>query len=149
MNEHPIHGSTSYLLSQICKLYRALANQYLEVVGVHQGQELILCELAQHNGQPQSELAQRLCVQPPTLTNALNSMEKAGLVQRRTDEVDQRVSRVYLTETAVEVQPQIDQIWSAIEDQAFAKLSPEERSTLHRLLNQVYQNLTPQCEGES
>jgi len=149
MSEHPIHHSNGYLLSQICKLYRALANQYLDVVGVHQGQELILCELAQRNGQAQSELAGRLCVQPPTLTNALNSMEKAGLVQRRADGADQRVSRVYLTPAAEEVQPHINEIWEAIEERAFANLSPDERTTLYSLLNRVYHNLTSARDGET
>jgi|SRR5579871_2909518 len=149
MCEHPIHQSNGYLLSQICKLYRALANQHLEAVGMHQGQELILCELAQRNGQAQSELAERLCVQPPTLTNALHSLEKSGLVQRRTDDADQRVSRVYLTDTAVDVQPRIGEIWTAIEEQAFAPLSAEERTTLHRLLSSVYDHLTSARSSDS
>ena len=100
MADTPFHDTTGYLLTQVCKLYRAISNERLEAVGLHKGQELILCELWKSPGLTQSALVEHLCVQPSTLTNALNSMERAGLVQRRTDAEDQRVSRVYLTDQA-------------------------------------------------
>ncbi len=141
MADNPIHDTTGYLLTQVCKRYRTLSNERLEAVGLHKGQELILCELWKSPGLTQSELVERLCVQPSTLTNALNSMERAGLVQRRVDSEDQRVSRVYLTDQARTVWPQVTQVWDEIEAQAFARLSIEERLLLRRLLMQVADNL--------
>jgi DNA-binding MarR family transcriptional regulator len=141
MAEHNFHDTTGYLLSQVCKLYRARANERLEAIGLHQGQDLILCELSLCDGQTQSELVERLCVQPSTLTNSLHSMERAGLVQRRADDEDQRVSRVYLTDQIRSTWPQIRQAQETTEAQAFARLSVEERMLLRRLLMQVAENL--------
>ncbi len=142
MADNPIHDTTGYLLTQVCKLYRALSNERLEVVGLHKGQELIMCELWKTPGATQSELVERLCVQPSTLTNSLNSMERSGLVQRQVDAEDQRVSRVYLTEQAKVVWPSVAQVWDDIEAQAFGQLSLEERVLLRRLLMQVAENLS-------
>ena len=46
-----------------------------------------------------SELAHRMRVSPETVTNMLQRMEKTGFVERRPGAEDQRVSRVYLTDT--------------------------------------------------
>ena len=142
MSHHPIHLTNGFLLTQICKLHRACSNQQLEAIGMYKGQELIICELWQQDGLTQSDLVERLEIQPSTLTNALNSMEKSGLVQRKPDEADQRVSRVYLTERAGEIWPQVQQVWDDMEARTFANLTVEERVLLRRLLMQVYENLT-------
>jgi DNA-binding MarR family transcriptional regulator len=141
MADNPIHDTTGYLLNQVCKLHRARSSERLEAVGLYKGQELILCELWKTPGITQSELVERLCVQPSTLTNSLNSMERSGLVQRRTDNEDQRVSRVYLTEQAKVVWPSVAQAWGDIEMQAFGSFTVEERVLLRRLLMQVADNL--------
>ncbi|MEP7289944.1 MAG: MarR family transcriptional regulator [Chloroflexota bacterium] len=143
MSTHSIYDSNGYLLSQVCKRYRTLSDQRLEEIGLYRGQELIICELWQQDGLTQSDLVERLMVQPSTLTNALNSMEKAGLVQRRPDAQDQRVSRVYLMPLAYETWPQVKEVWDAIDAEAFGNLTLEERILLRRLLMQVNENLAP------
>ncbi len=142
MAHNPIHLTNGFLLTQICKLHRTCSNQQLEAIGMYKGQELIMCELWQQNGLTQSDLVDRLAVQPSTLTNALNSMEKSGLVQRKPDDNDQRVSRVYLTEHASEIWPQVQQVWDDMEARTFANMTIEERVLLRRLLMQVYDNLS-------
>ena len=51
-----------------------------------------------HDGRKQAEIAKGLCVKPASLTVMLQRMEQAGLVNRKSDEQDQRVQRVYITE---------------------------------------------------
>jgi len=129
-----IHDSSGYLLSQICKLYRGLSNKRLEEIGMYKGQELILCELAQSDGLTQSELVERLLVQPSTLTNMLNTLEKSDLIQRRQDSIDQRVQRVYLTPTSTALQPRLQEVWEGVDAVTFAHLSLDERVLMRRLL---------------
>lgn len=133
--------TNGYLLTQVAKLFRAFANHELETVGMYKGQDMILCELNEQDGLTQSELVERLLVQPATMTNALNSMEKAGLVRRQPDPADQRISRVYITAQARALQPQMQHVWDNIEAETFAHLSADERILLRRLLMQVYENL--------
>jgi DNA-binding MarR family transcriptional regulator len=88
-----------------------------------------------------SELAEQLNVQPATITNMLQSMEKAGLVERRHDAEDQRVSRVYLTNAGRDIQDAVEEVWNELEEQTFAGLSSEECALLHRLLLRIRENL--------
>jgi DNA-binding MarR family transcriptional regulator len=144
-SEHPWQETTGYMLAQTCKRLRAHVHGALEEIGLYRGQHFILHVLWENEGLMHSELAARSCVQPATITNALQRMEKAGLVERRTDEQDQRVSRVYLTDAGRSMRERAERVWREMEAQAFAGLSQEDQETLQRLLATIQKNLT-RCE---
>jgi DNA-binding MarR family transcriptional regulator len=129
------------LLNQICRLKRSQMNEALTAVGLYAGQEMFLCHLWREDGLTQSQLVERMCVQPPTVSKMLVRMEKAGLVTRRDDPEDSRVSRVYLTEQGCACEQAICGIWQNQEQRLNAGLSLEERVLLRRLLLQVRENL--------
>lgn len=58
----------------------------------------VLGILAHQDGLAMSELAQRVLTKQPTLTKAIDRMERSGLVQRRTPDQDRRRTLVLLTE---------------------------------------------------
>ena len=68
-------------------------------------------------------------------------MVKNGLVERRGDPQDQRISRVYLTDQGRELQRSIEGVWDKLEQYTVATLNLEERLLLRRLLMQVQDNL--------
>lgn len=136
-----ISESISYLLAHICKAHRGYANELLHQIGLHVGQEMILLQLWQEDGLPQSQLAHQLRVQLPTVTKMLGRMEKAGLVKRQVDGQDCRISRVYLTDQGKAIQQPVEEIWNRLEQCLSATLSLDEQRLLRRLLAQVYDNL--------
>jgi DNA-binding MarR family transcriptional regulator len=136
-----IAESLGYLMVQICKAHRNKAQELLGAIGLHVGQEMLLMQLGIGDGLTQSELAEEICVQPATLTRSLDRLSRSGLVERRVDAVDQRVSRVYLTEAGRALGQSIEQVWDELEALSFAKLTGEERVLLRRLLLQVYANV--------
>ncbi|MBA3470018.1 MAG: MarR family transcriptional regulator [Herpetosiphonaceae bacterium] len=142
MNTLNIQETISYLLAQVCKAHRNVANSALNSLDLHVGQEMVLLQLSQEDGLTQSQLAERMCVEAPTLTRMLQRMERDLVIRRLPDREDARISRVYLTQKALELQPAIEQCWSNLEAQTLAGLTAEERMLLRRLLMQVRTNLT-------
>ena len=138
----PITETISYLLAQVCKAHRGKGQELLSDLDLHLGQEMLLLRLWPRDGQTQSELADDLCISPATITKTLDRMSKAGLVERRTDSEDQRVSRVYLTNEGQLLQEPVEGVWHELETQILANLTLEEQILLRRLLLQVYENLT-------
>lgn len=137
-----IEQSVSFLLAQVCKAHRGCAEENLNCVGLHAGQEMFLMQLWEREGQTQSELAEKLGVQLPTVNKMLSRMETANLVRRAADADDQRVSRVYLTDESRKLREEVDRSWAALEARTVANLTPDERVLLRRLLLQVHANLT-------
>ena len=142
MSHHePLEDSIGYLIAQVCKLHRNRASALLDEIGLHVGQEMVLCALWDREGVTQTELAEHLHVQAATVTNALQRLEKGGLVERKQDMDDQRVSRVYLTDSGRALETPIDETWSRLEEETLTGFTVDERVLLRRLLMQVYENL--------
>ncbi|MCI0396653.1 MAG: MarR family transcriptional regulator [Chloroflexi bacterium] len=142
MAEEAIKGTIGYLIVQVCKMHRNKTADLLADIELYVGQEMFLLELWQQDGLTQSEIAGDLCVQPATVTRMLDRMEKAGLVERQKDMEDQRVSRVYLTETGRTLQEPVREMWQRLEQQTLANFTLEERLLLRRFLLQLQENLS-------
>lgn len=65
--------------------------------GVSGAQIWAMAALRQTPGLKVSELAQALSIHPSTASNLLDKIEKAGLIRRERNSVDQRVVKLYLT----------------------------------------------------
>jgi DNA-binding MarR family transcriptional regulator len=131
-----------YLLVQVMKLHRKLAETGLNDFGLHVGQELVLLWLYQQDGMAQSELADVLGVEAATVTKVLQRMEAAGLIERRQDSGDARVSRVYLMPKSRQLIEPLRGLWAEVEQKTIKGLSEPEVMLLRRLLLQILENLS-------
>ena len=137
----PLKSTVGYMLAGVCKLHRQRAEVLLNGIGLHVGQEMLMCALWDKEGITQIELAETVMLQPATVTNMLQRLERGGFVERRPDIEDQRISRVFTTEKGRDMEKVVQEKWSQLEQEAFGGLSVEERMLLRRLLLQVYQDL--------
>jgi MarR family transcriptional regulator, organic hydroperoxide resistance regulator len=137
-----IGETTGYLLARVCKAHRGSVGDALAEVGLHVGQEMVLLHLWQRDGLTPSELAEALSVEPPTVTNMLSRMERAGLLKRCRDPEDARCTRVYLTEQGRELRVPVERCWEAVEEHALSGVTAEEEALLRDLLVRLHDNLT-------
>ncbi len=140
---HPVKESTGYALAKVCRAHRGTVGGLLSEVGLHVGQEMILIELWESDGLRGGELAERLGVEPPTVTKMIRRLESCGLVKRRQDPQDARSFRVYLTEEGRSLEGPVARCWERVEERTFAGMSVGERRNFHRLLAKVRANLDP------
>jgi DNA-binding MarR family transcriptional regulator len=141
MNDKHEYESVNLLLRMICQAQRSQMSEALAGIGVYAGQEMFLWHLWQEEGLTQSQLVERMCVQPPTVSKMLDRLEKAGLVERRPDTENSHLSHVYLTELGKVRQRDVRGIWTTMEQRLTQGLTMEERIVLRRLLLQVHENL--------
>lgn len=133
--------SLYYVFLEIQRLHYYRSHILLDEIGMYHGQPPMLFILSKKNGQSQKELADRLNVKPSTITVMLSRMEKAGLVERRQDDEDQRVSRVYITEEGKNVCEKAKEVMKNLEEECFGNFTVEEKVILRRLLLQIRDNL--------
>lgn len=139
-----IQETVGYALAQLCKTHRYAVDGALRTIehyDLRVGQEMLLLHLWDADGITQSQLVERLMVEPPTVTKMLQRMEAEGIVERRTDTEDARVSRVFLTPRGRALEQAVAEQWQGVDAQATAGMSVEERMLLRRLLVQMRQNL--------
>lgn len=126
---------------RVGKLHHQTVLALLSGKGVYPGQPPLLRALAEQDGRIQKDLAEKMSITPATLNVMIGRMEKAGLVERRPDASDQRISRVFLTENGRKAHDEIKQVIDFMEDTCFDGFTPEEKIIFRRLLLQMYENL--------
>ena len=135
--------TTGYTLAKVCRAHRANVGEHLAEVGLYVGQEMVLIELWREDGLRGGELAERLGIEPPTVTKMLRRLERCGLVTQRQDPEDARSFRVYLTDDGRSLEEPVARCWERAEEKSLAGMSAGERRTFYRLLSKVRANLDP------
>jgi len=130
------------LLAQVSQAYRALSDDFINRIALHRAQAGLLCRLFANDGITQSEIAEQLAVQGATVTNLLQRMEESGLVTRRRDPDDNRLVRVYLTDSGRQTERAITEQFIQLESTVFEGIGEAERVQLRRLLRQMLINMT-------
>lgn len=133
--------SLYHMFFEIQRLNHCRALYLLDEIGVYPGQPHLLCILNMMGGQSQKELAKKLNVKPSTITVMLRRMEKSNLVERKQDDKDQRISRVYITEEGKKIYEKSKEVLNTLEEECFGNLSQEDKETLKRLFMQIRDNL--------
>ncbi|MGW1979461.1 MarR family winged helix-turn-helix transcriptional regulator [Streptomyces sp. NPDC001889] len=136
-----IQTTSAWLFALLLKEHRGLMSAKLASLGLYAGQDVFLSKLWEEDGLTQSQLTDRLQVEPPTVSKMLNRMERSGLLQRRRDDRDGRVSRVYLTDRGRAAQEAVEGYWRELDALMGAGTSAAEREGLHRVVERMRANL--------
>lgn len=123
------------------KMHRQNVEFLIQKYDVYPGQPILLMRLTENDGMIQKELARKIGVKPATLTVMINRMAKSGLVERKADERDQRISRVYLTDKGRMATTHVKEVLRVIEENCFIGFSEEEKDILRGLLDRMHSNL--------
>jgi MarR family transcriptional regulator, organic hydroperoxide resistance regulator len=120
---------------------REATRRVLAGYGLQRPQNLVLDALVEHDGLTPGDIAEHLEVSGPTAVKMAQRMEANGFVERRRDDPDGRLVRVYLTEQGRRVQGPIQREIDQIAEKAVIGLSPRSRAVLKRSLETVRDNL--------
>lgn len=124
------------------RLHRQLMIKTLTARGANPGQAFCLRLLAAHEGISQRDLAEMLHLARPTVTRMLQAIEKSGMVERRPDAADQRLTRVYLTAAGRDRERAVSAVASDYVDQTIGTLPAADRRELTRLLGELAESLS-------
>jgi DNA-binding MarR family transcriptional regulator len=114
-----------------------------ELLGMHMRHLMALSYVRDHDGGPQQELAEALCMDANNVVLLLNELEQAGYVARRRDPDDRRRHRVELTAAGAKALTNAEHAQETIEDDVLQALDADERATLWRLLTRALRGVEP------
>lgn len=129
------------LVAQVSHAYRTLANTFMDSVGMHRAQAMVLCTVCITEGLTQSEIATRLAVQGATMTPILKKMEDARFITRQRDPDDNRLVRVYPTEAGKRKEKEINARFQEFEQVLFRDITPAQRTLLREFLLKLLTNM--------
>jgi MarR family transcriptional regulator, organic hydroperoxide resistance regulator len=128
-------------LVRAARAQRTAMGRRLASLGLHPGQDALLRLLWVEDGQRQTQLADALQVEPPTVTKMLQRMEASGLVTRKGDKTDGRVSLVKLTAKGKRLQPKVEAATAEVTREATRGVAAKEAAALVDALDKITANL--------
>jgi len=136
-----------FLLNDVARLLRTAYDRRIRTLGLTRAQWWVLTHLYRGDGVSQTELAETLEIERPTLGRLLDRLEAKGWVRREHDARDRRVWRVHLT---AEVEPALRtmrKLAAELRRDALAGLDNEERERFVDTLLAIKKNLVRMPES--
>ncbi|MDB5563980.1 MAG: MarR family transcriptional regulator [Tardiphaga sp.] len=130
-----------FALFETQRMLRLYADKQARRHGLTRAQWAVLAKLERTEGQKQAELADTMEMAPITLTRLIDKLCDSGLVERRSDDTDRRVNRLYLTEEARPLLAKLAVLRSELTQTALASLSNAETHQLVDHLESIKNNL--------
>ena len=142
MEQSERERGVAWRLFQLCRVLRSCSCRRWNDIGLYRGQPFVIEALSGGEGMSQTELAAAMHVQPATMTHMVQHMQRAGLIERKLDELDRRVWRVFLTDAGRALSRPVEGVCRAVGKQALDGFTVEECDILQSLLLRVQDNLT-------
>ena len=141
-------STLTYRMADNSRMLRRLFDERVRDLGLTAAQARLLLSLERTPGQNQAFYADRLEIEPITLTRIADRMEEAGWVERHPDPTDRRVRLLQLTAKSHEVVTELRSIVDRMSDEVLRGLTRDERATLAQLLDRIGDNLVSARELE-
>lgn len=134
-----IEDSLGYLVNRAARSMAQQLADELRPAGVGIGQWAVLMFLWSQDGMSQAELSRVVAIEPPTMVRTVDRMVRDGLVERRPDPTDGRISRIHLTKRGQALRDELVPRAVAVNERNLARLGTEEGRALLRLLTKIGQ----------
>ena len=130
-----------FTLGELQRLVRAYADKEAARFGMTRAQWAVLAKVERNEGLKQSELAEQMEMQPITLTRLIDKLAEAGLIERRGDDTDRRVNRLYLKKAARPLLAKLAVLRGELTDTALQGISPAEAERPMTHLEAIKENV--------
>ncbi len=129
-------GRVGYLLRQAQHTLRAAMYQPLAEIGITAAQYSVLSVADAEPGLSGAELARDTMLTPQSVNAIVVHLERAGLLERCADARDQRLRRIYVSQSGREVLAVARPAVWAVEQRMVASLTGAEQATFRRHLTE-------------
>jgi DNA-binding MarR family transcriptional regulator len=137
--------ASSVLISQLARGMRRRIEQAVEPLGLRPRELHALQHLRERGPSAQVTLVELLGIGATNLIAILNSLEDAGLIERRRDRADRRRAIIALSKQGDQLLADLDRGLRQIDDEVFATLTGSEREALNALLVQAVEHIAADC----
>ena len=141
MTDPERNGTLGHLIQDLARLMAQRVDERARRLGLTRAQWSLIAALFRREGSSQAALAEHLEITPISLGRLVDRMEKAGWVERRGEPADRRAYRLYLTERAHRLRPQLRALTDHVQSHALRALDGPEQERFIAQLRTVRETL--------
>lgn len=143
----PTPAGTMILLPRLAK--QVMRRSDPELLGIDLRLLMALSYLGDHDGAPQQELVDALCIDAKNVVLLLNELEDCEYLVRQRDSEDRRRHRVFITNSGRQALEHAAQAEQDIENDVLQALNADERTQLWQLLSRALRGAEPAAHSAS
>ena len=128
-------------LTKVNRKLRTLFDARVKTHGLTLARARLLMHLAKAEGATQTELAEALEVEQPSMVGLIDALEKKGLVSRQAIEGDRRAKGIFLTQSARSEADALLDFANELRKQVLEGVDVNDLLVATRVLNQVARNI--------
>ena len=141
MPRGPVDMNFLFTLGELQRLVRAYADRQASRYGITRAQWAVLAKVERFEGMKQTELAEQMEMQPITLTRLIDRLCDNGWIERRSDDSDRRVNRLYLRKAARPLLAKLTSLKSELTATALEGISASDANRLLAQLEAIKENV--------
>jgi MarR family transcriptional regulator, transcriptional regulator for hemolysin len=130
-----------FTLGEVQRMVRAYADKAAARYGITRAQWAVLAKVERYEGMKQTELAEQMEMQPITLTRLIDKLCDASWIERRGDENDRRVNRLYLKKAGRQLLGKLSGLRSELTATALDGISPADAQRLLAQMEAIKENV--------
>ncbi len=138
----PVDPSFGYMLHDVTCAFRKHFDRRAVRFGLTRAQWRALKALRRTEGLSQSELAERIEMEPIAVGRVIDRLVQAAFVERRADPSDRRRWCLYLTPKAHAVTDDMEIIAAQLREDSLLQVDAQELEVFRRVLSQIRANLS-------
>jgi DNA-binding MarR family transcriptional regulator len=128
---------TSFGLLALFRTFGGYGAELLLDLGLHPGQELVLMQLYDRDGQTQTELQHAVGADHSTISRTIKRMEDAGLIARTASTEDRRAKVVTLTSRGAALKCPLVELWAHMERLAVSTIPASKLTGFARIVREL------------
>jgi DNA-binding MarR family transcriptional regulator len=140
---------TGYRLADNSRQLRRLFDERVRELGITGPQARLLLSLERHHDQNQAFYAERLEIEPITLTRIVDRLEDAGWIARQADPADRRARILHLTDKSRGIVTRLRVNVEGLFDEMLTGFAPAERDLFAQMLGRIAANLAAARQPEA
>ncbi|ASJ91531.1 MarR family winged helix-turn-helix transcriptional regulator [Porphyrobacter sp. CACIAM 03H1] len=140
---------TGYRLADNSRQLRRLFDERVRGLGITGPQARLLLSLERHPDQNQAFYAERLEIEPITLTRIVDRLEDAGWVERQADPADRRARILHLTDKSRGIVTRLRVGVEGLFEDMLAGFDAGERALFAAMLERIALNLAAARQPEA
>ncbi len=116
----------------ISRMYNVKATEYGGTMAI--GYALLNID---KEGTPSTKLGPKMGMEPRSMTRMIKSLEKNGLIVKKSDEKDKRMVRLFLTESGNELRKKSRDVVIKFNEKIFETIKEKELNTCFKVLKEI------------
>lgn len=133
-------------IGMIARSLDSIANIEFKECNLTKGQYLYVIRIYENPGIIQEELSDMIKVDKTTISHAIKKLEKDGFIEKRQDENNKKIKRLYISEKGKESYDFIKRENDYSNKIALKGLSQKEAEEIEKLLKKVRENISKDWE---